>query len=257
MIRTAGSGNVKLLTRALPASAFPDFETRDAPGASREEAHMRERRNRPRTDLAVTATLMCESEAVGRYTVQNLSAGGALLTGTVEADENEQHWILLELPTGPLSFEIRITRQARSGSVVAIAIAFEHASETSEDQIQDAVLHLLDARFREGHPAVVVVDPDAYQRASLVASLREHGRRTIECEAPLNAMQVLSDPAEHVHAVVMRDGPDAFPELLQWVAETRNNVRPILLVQDRQSDPAVSHAGVRRCFPEHLDEHLR
>lgn len=219
--------------------------------------HGMERRSDSRTELAVTATVMCRNEAVARYTVQNLSAGGALLTGTVGLDENETYWVLLELPPDPLSCEVTIKRQVRSDSVVAIAIAFEHTTESSEDRIQDGVLRLLDARYRGDHPAVLVVDADALERASLVATLQERGRRAIECEAPLNAMQVLSDPNEHVQAVVMRDDPASSPELLEWVAETRANVRPILLVQDRQSDPAVAHAGVRRCFPEHLDEHLR
>ncbi len=218
---------------------------------------MDERRTRPRVDLSITATLMSRDRPVGRYTVQNLSAAGALLTGAHRVDPDEPCWLLLDLPDRPISVGARVRRQVDTGAVVAIAVELVHVSEASEDLIQDAVLGLLDSRFRREHPAVLVVDPDASRREVLRQSLQRGGRRAIECEAPLSAMQALSDPHEHIYAVVMRDGPGAHPELLQWVAETRSDVRPILVIEDRKSDPAVSHHGVRRCFPEHLDEHLR
>lgn len=214
-----------------------------------------ERRNRPRVDLAITATLMCRDEPVGRYTVQNLSAAGALLTGQQAVDEDAPLRVLLDLPS-PLATDAVVKRQVQADALVALAVQFQHDSDEAEDQIQDAVLAMLDERFRAEHPAVLVVDRDEDVRKTLSSTLESRGRRAIACEAPLNAMQVLNDPRERVHAVVMRDGPDAYPELLQWVAETQSNVRPILLVEDRRSDPAVAHAGVRRCFPEHLDEHL-
>ena len=61
---------------------------------------------------------------------------------------------------------------------------------------------------------------------------------------------------EGAEAVVVLDGADTCPELLVWVAENHPEVRPILLIEDRQSDPSVSHLDVTRCFPEHLTEVL-
>ena len=70
-------------------------------------------------------------------------------------------------------------------------------------------------------------------------------------------MRVLEAGDEFVGAVVVRDGLDgSHPELLTWVAENHPRVRPILLVEDRGSDPCVSRHEVARCFPEQLVDAL-
>jgi len=206
--------------------------------------------------LGANATLLQQGEMVGRFTVQNLSAGGALLTGAHDVARTLPIELVLELPDGtPLSVGAHVRRRARAGSMVALAVAFHHLTPTSEDQIQDALLRLLDRRFRDDHPAVLVVDADEGSRSEIVAKLTAAGRRSIPCQAPLDAMRMLESD-EPLDAVVARDGVGANPELLAWVADTYPDVRSILLVEDRQSDPAVSHMEIVRCFPEHLEEML-
>lgn len=215
-----------------------------------------DRRVHPRISLPTTATLLQRGDVVGRFTVQNLSAGGALLTGGHDVHRVGPLRLLLELPGGePLAVGAHVRRRASVGNLVALAVAFRHLSQSSEDRIQDAVLQQLDHTFRSDHPAVVIVDSSEAARLELAAGLHALGHRVIPCAAPLTAMQLLQDPEEPIRAVLVRDAPSARPgpELLEWVAECYADVRPILLVEDPASDPSVAHRGVYRCRPEHLD----
>lgn len=216
-----------------------------------------ERREQRRVDLQAPAMLLQRGDVVGRFTVQNLSAGGALLTGAHDVAPAAPLRLLLELPNGaPLTVGAHVLRRAQVGNLIALAVGFRHLSQTSEDQIQDAIVELLDRRYRAEHPAVLVVDPDEGHRLALVARLAGLGRRPIPCAAPLDAMCLLDVGDDLVEAVVVRDGIDANPELLAWVAENHPGVKPILLVEDRSSDPCVSSVQVARCFPEHLGDVL-
>ncbi|HJL14706.1 MAG TPA: PilZ domain-containing protein [Sandaracinaceae bacterium LLY-WYZ-13_1] len=214
-----------------------------------------ERRRARRVSLPTTAALLQRGDMVGRFTVQNLSAGGALLTGAKDVHRTGPLRLLLELPSGePLAVGAHVRRRAQIGNLVALAVAFRHLSQASEDRIQDAVLEVLDGRYRTEHPAVVVVDASEAARLELASRLHEMGFRVIPCAAPLTALQRLQDPEEQVRAVVVRDAPGARPgpELLEWLAETHEAVRPILVVEDPASDPAVVDAAITRCRPEHL-----
>jgi hypothetical protein len=214
-----------------------------------------DRRRFERVDLPATALLLQRGLSVGRFTVQNLSAGGALLTGCHDVVRSAPLRVLLELPSGEaLTVGAHVKRHARSGDLVALAVAFRHISEASEDRIQDAILALLDRTHRESHPAVIVVEPDAGARVELRNRARSLGHRVLTTEAPLGALRVLDDPDEHVAAVI---GRIAMLELLEHVAESYDDVRPILVVDDPHADPSVAHPRVERCRPEHLRDRLR
>ncbi|MCA9610786.1 MAG: PilZ domain-containing protein [Myxococcales bacterium] len=216
------------------------------------QGRLEERREHCRVDLRATATLVQRGEAVGRFTVQNLSAGGALLTGGRDVANSAPLRLLLELPKGEtLAVGAHVRRRATADGTVALAVAFRHVEPGSEDRIQDAVMTLLDDRFRAEHPAVLIVEADAQARLELTARLGALGRRAIGCPAPLDALRVL-ESGEPIDAVVARDGVESGPELLTWVAENHPRVRSILLVEDRSSDPAVGHLQIARCFPEQL-----
>src|SRR5690606_4544460 len=118
-----------------------------------------ERRRFARINLGATATLLQRGGQVGRFTVQNLSAGGALLTGASDVARSAPLRVLLELPDGEaLTLGARVLRRAKAGGLVALAVAFRHISAASEDRIQDALLALIDRAHRIEHPAVLVVD---------------------------------------------------------------------------------------------------
>lgn len=208
-------------------------------------------------NLRGMATLVQGGDIVGRFTVQNLSAGGALLTGAHDVGHAAPLRLLLELPNGePLSVGAHVVRRAWLGNLIALAVGFDRLSPKTEDRIQDALVDFLDQRYRAEHPAVLVVDPDEDARLLTVARLAAIGRRSIPCAAPLDAMRLLDAGREPVDAVLVRDGVGTNPELLAWVVENHPGVRPILLVEDRNSDPSAPRLEVARCFPEHLGQVL-
>lgn len=213
-----------------------------------------ERRRFARINLGATATLLQRGGQVGRFTVQNLSAGGALLTGASDVARSAPLRVLLELPDGEaLTLGARVLRRAKAGGLVALAVAFRHISAASEDRIQDALLALIDRAHRIEHPAVLVVDASPEVRAALAAHVIAIGRRVLTAEAPLGALRILDDPDEHVGALLACE-PSL--ELLEHVAESYEDVRPFLLVADPSADPGVAHPRVERCRPEHLAERL-
>ncbi len=207
-----------------------------------------------RVDVSVTAMLLQRGGAVGRFTVQNLSAGGAILTGAHDVRRSAPLRVVLELPSGEsLSVGAHVRRRAITGGLVALAVAFRHVSEASADRIQDALLELLDAKNRADHPAVLIVEPSREQRSALAARVMELGRRALAVEAPLNALRVLDDARENVDAVLIRQGDGV--ALLELVAQQYEGVRAIMLVDDPCADPAVPR-GVERGNPEHLADLL-
>jgi len=223
----------------------------DAERAAREEA---ERRRFGRVDLHATATLVQRGGQVGRFTVQNLSAGGALLTGGSDVLRSVPIRVVLELPSGEaLTLGAHVKRKVKTGNLVALAVAFRHITEASEDRIQDALLALLDRGYRVEHPAVLIVEASPEVRAELAVVVTSLGRRALVAEAPLGALRVLDDPVESVDAVLGRT--DCL-ELLEHVAETYERVRPLLLVDDPRADPHVAHARIERCRPAHLERLL-
>jgi hypothetical protein len=207
-----------------------------------------------RVDVPVTAMLLQRGGAVGRFTVQNLSAGGAILTGAHDVRRSAPLRVVLELPSGEsLSVGAHVRRRAVAGGLVALAVAFRHVNGASEDRIQDALLELLDAKNRADHPAVLVAEPEADVRADLVGRAVALGRRAIAAEAPLVALRVLDDPRENVSLVLAREG--ACAPLLELVAQQYEGVRSVLLVDDPSADPSAPR-GVERCGPEHLPDLL-
>lgn len=216
-----------------------------------------ERRRHLRTSLPATAMLLQRGGAVGRFTVQNLSAGGALLTGAHDVARSAPLRVLLELPGGEaLTVGAHVKRRAVEGDLVALAVAFRHITEASEDRIQDALLALLDRAHRKDHPAVVVVDSEPGARAAMAARIRGFGRRVLTAEAPLGALTILDNPEEHVDALVAREGFAPGHELLEFVAGSYEDVQPFLLVEDPAADPSIAHPRVFRCDPDHLGDAL-
>ncbi len=109
-----------------------------------------ERRAHRRVDLPATAVLMRGGVDAGRFIVQNLSAAGALLTGHGDLPDGAAVQLRLEFDAGNrVVLRGRVVRRAETGAnMVALAIAFRHASPDTEDAIQQAVLDALEVAVR-------------------------------------------------------------------------------------------------------------
>ncbi len=105
-----------------------------------------ERRSRQRVDLGATAVLMMGGQATARFVVQNLSARGALLTGSAALEVTRPCALRLELShSGPVSIRARVVRRATIvQGLFAVAVEFVHRGD-SEDAVQQAVLLELEA----------------------------------------------------------------------------------------------------------------
>jgi hypothetical protein len=108
-----------------------------------------ERRHHQRVDVRATAILERGGQRA-RYLVQNLSAHGALLTGTDDVADATPLDLELELPgRDRVSVRAKVLRRApAAGDMVALAVAFRHRSPDTEDAIQQAVLEALEEAHR-------------------------------------------------------------------------------------------------------------
>jgi hypothetical protein len=137
----------------------------------------RERRANHRVDLEGRAVLFQRGDRVGQYTLENLSAGGAWISGEQKLRPGHLVHVLIDLSssgeTMSLTGAVRRARphQNGNGSSVGLAIAFPVLSPDQEDAIQDAVLRALVRR-----------DTWAERLPLLVLEPRRRVREEIECE---------------------------------------------------------------------------
>jgi CheY-like chemotaxis protein len=167
------------------------------------------------------------------YLVENLSIGGALLTGGPLLSIGQSIRITLQLERrtiGPLVGEmIRQTHAADS----VVAIAFRGIAVTDEDAIQQALLEALESEKRAGVPAcrALVVDGSAQVRQLLLRDLASLGHHAIAASTPLEATMRLADPAAEFDIVLADLGSSAVDglALLRYVAEHHPHSRRILM----------------------------
>lgn len=101
-----------------------------------------ERRKHPRMQVPARAVLLCDGVEIGQYAVDNLSPGGALLTGEVAPSRGELLQILLEVDgrSAPIEVDAMVVRNSRrDSSDDSIAVRFEHWSSATEDAIREAL----------------------------------------------------------------------------------------------------------------------
>jgi len=112
----------------------------------------RERRRDARLAVPSTAILFLEGIELGMYAVDNLSPGGALLTGDVAALQGDMVTVLLILEgRPPVEVDGEIVRLDRSvGSVVRMGIAFDHWSAATEDALRETLYGVTSFASEEG-----------------------------------------------------------------------------------------------------------
>jgi CheY-like chemotaxis protein len=100
--------------------------------------------------------------------------------------------VLLELPKcEPIPLDARVVRSTRAFcQVSALAVAFRHRGDETEDWIQDAVLGAL---VRAQRPAVLLVDDDPCGARGLEKEIAFVGRRVVRVPTALDAVQALED----------------------------------------------------------------
>lgn len=149
----------------------------------------RDRRLDPRVDLGGRALLFSRGDPIGRYKLENISAGGALISGDRDLRPGHLVHALLDLATGDeplrMTASVRQVREASEG--VDLAIAFRALSADQEDAIHDAVLRaLLRQGDRTRRLPLLVFEPRRRVREELEAEIRSFG-------LPVHAVGTLGD----------------------------------------------------------------
>jgi hypothetical protein len=124
-------------------------------------------------DLKGRAVLFQRGDRMGQYTLENISAGGAMVSGDRELRPGHLVHLLIDFDTGdePMSLTGSIRRARVENGGAALAIAFPILTADQEDAIHNAVLRALVRR-----------DAIAAQRPLLVFEPRRRVREEIEAE---------------------------------------------------------------------------
>ena len=184
-------------------------------------------------DVPLTAVVFMRDVAVGRFIVQNLSAGGALLTGRRDVPLDERVRVMLPLPgRDPLVVDGRVARRADAGNeIVALAVQFRHKSPRTEDEIHEALAsELLRISRVEQRSALVVQDsPELCGR--LQRDLEQMGYQVHLARTPLDVVRVLEDPQIGVDVafVDVSAGEVDGLALLRFLRDEHPGVRRVLV----------------------------
>ena len=138
----------------------------------------RDRRSNHRVDLDGRAVLFQRGDHVGQYTLENLSAGGAMVSGDRDLRPGHLVHLLIDLESGEetmsLTGSVRRVRDKNDG--VALAIAFPVMSADQEDAIQNAVLRaLLRREAAASQLPLLVFEPRRRVREEIESGIRSFG----------------------------------------------------------------------------------
>ncbi len=138
----------------------------------------RDRRSNHRVDLDGRALLFQRGDRVGQYTLENISAGGAMVSGDRDLRPGHLVHLLIDLAAGEetmsLTGSVRRVRDKNNG--VALAIAFPILSPDEEDAIHDAVLRTLVRRDAlAARLPLLVFEPRRRVREEIESEIRSFG----------------------------------------------------------------------------------
>ncbi|MBW2190979.1 MAG: PilZ domain-containing protein [Deltaproteobacteria bacterium] len=181
----------------------------------------RDRRSNHRVDLDGRAVLFQRGDHVGQYTLENISAGGAMVTGDRDLRPGHLVHLLIDLATGEdtmsLTGSVRRLRDKNNG--VSLAIAFPVLSADQEDAIHNAVLRaLLRREAAASHLPVLVFEPRRRVREEIESEIRSFRRRGYQVR---RARHSLGDARRACHGRgrvlhPLREPPDHHPAGARW-----------------------------------------
>ena len=198
----------------------------------------RERRLHPRFAALSPALVVGEGGVTSHCLVEDLSAGGARISGNPALTVGEQVRLLLQLPgRGPFSLHGSVVRRfGDQSNPAAFGISFKQAPQRQSRSVEDTVAALQESSA--GNESVVlVVDDNSRTCYSLVQDLLRVGRKAIAVTTPLDAIEWLLDGGSHFDTAlvdVMLGNAEGV-DLLNFLADEYPEVRRVLM-----SDPLRS-----------------
>ena len=166
----------------------------------------RDRRSNHRVDLDGRALLFQRGDPVGQYTLENISAGGAMITGDRNLRPGHLVHLLIDLASSEetMSLTGSVRRVHDQSDGVGLAIAFPVLSADQEDAIHDAVLRALLRRDAETkHLPLLVFEPRRRVRQEIESEIRSFGFPVQGVETLADAVRELEDEDTEYGALVI------------------------------------------------------
>lgn len=192
-----------------------------------------DRRSSHRVDLDGRAVLFQRGHHVGQFRLENISAGGALVSGERELRPGHLVHLLIDFETGEetmsLTGSVRRVRDGNNG--VGLAIAFPILSADQEDAIHDAVLRAL--LRRDGaiaHLPVLVFEPRRRVREEIESEIRSFGLPVSSVETLLDAVRELENEETQYAGLVIHSvthDPQSM-DVIEFFTDSEN-LRTIIL----------------------------
>jgi hypothetical protein len=157
-------------------------------------------------DLEGQALLLQRGDPVGRYTLENISAGGAMISGDRDLRPGHLVHVLIDLAAGEetmsLTGSVRRVHQENGG--IGLAIAFPALSADQEDAIHDAVLRALLRRDADAERLpVLVYEPRRRVRDEIESEIRSFGLPVSGVGSLADAVRELEDEETEYAALVI------------------------------------------------------
>jgi CheY-like chemotaxis protein len=210
-----------------------------------------ERRLFVRARVVATATTWVRGLCKGSYIVENLSLGGAYLSGGPAVRSGEAVKLILELPQGPVEVRGMVLRSEQKARDAALAVRFDPPARRAREAIGTAVGAALEAAARDSatraEPTVLVVDDSLLVREALTRDIRCAGWEVASFSTSLDALDFLDRPGSSIRVALidlmgMRDGSD----LLTFLADERPAIRRVLLSEQGRRNPVEMEAVAAR-----------
>jgi hypothetical protein len=197
----------------------------------------RDRRTNHRVDLDGRAVVFQRGDHVGQYTLENISAGGALVSGERDLRPGHLVHLLIDLKTGEetmsLTGSVRRVRHHGNGNGngVGLAISFPVLSADQEDAIHDAVLRALLRRDAQAERLpLLVFEPRRRVREEIESEIRSFGLPVYGVDSLADAVSELeNEETEYAALVVHSVTHDARSmEVVEFFARS-DSLRTIIL----------------------------
>jgi len=139
-----------------------------------------------------------------------------------------------------------------------VVIAFDRLAPRVEDLIEEEVLAAVEASRR---PRMVVVDPAPERRQRVAAALREAGCESYEASTPLEAIDLVERPHNHITGIAVAEQLTQTDggELMDFFAETNPGIRLAMIADGSGDNPRITRDGIPVVGPDDdaLDQNLR
>ncbi len=222
-----------------------------------------ERRRHYRADVADTWAHCSCDYAMGRYTVEDLSQSGVLLSqGPVLSVETQLRMQLLMPGCDPVSLDGIVLRS--DGSIeqpAQYAVKFGFLAEDEQESIEEFIVRKM---IHELSPVVLVAGTGGWEAKALIRSIRAIGYNPISVSTPLCVIRHLGFLKCPVSAIVLGTHFSQVGTLnvAAFLADHYPHIRRILVARPswrtRQAADGIVHTIVRRPWTEeHLKDAIR